>query len=552
MILMKRFFAVFFFLVSITPHLCAASLSSKTLTSDLGYYRKISREQNLDANSRSYVLLRIKEKYTGSKVDISPVIYELNRLGQLKNTRGRHPEQSEGSRSLSKNEILRPKNGTQNDTAVGRVEKVLVFETPADSRIAITVSGDKRSNYFLLRDPDPSQPPKIVLDLYGVKDALSKKARDIRVNNGLFSRVQAGQFEGEPDNIVRIAAQLKKDRPYKIKKEEDKWLIIALKDVPAAAPVTAQPAPLLKPAAPETDEKVEKSTSTNNAAAQQIAKTDIATTYHIEPGDVLSISVYPADELSREVVVQQDGRITFPLLGSQEAKGTTPEQLGEAMSKNLGRYIAAPQVSVTVRQFSRRQVFITGEVHSVGAYSYKENMRLLEFISSSGGFTENADRREVKIYRGPPTKRRIHTVNVDEIMHSGDFSKDFLLEPGDIIEISKGRIRVAVLGDVHTPGYYDYKENMQLIELISLAGGFNDSANISGVNILHPAPEGKQTVTKANLKKILTGTTQDVVVMSGDTVYVPKKSIASAGWFMSNILPWISLVSLVFVIRAGI
>ena len=176
----------------------------------------------------------------------------------------------------------------------------------------------------------------------------------------------------------------------------------------------------------------------------------------------------------------------------------------------------------------------------------------MEFISSIGGFTDAANRKEVKIYRGPPTKRQVHLVDVEDLIKSGDFTKDFLLEPGDIIEVQKGQPRIAILGEIKVPGYYDYKENMHLVDLVSSAGGFTDNAKITDVSIIHPSPDNKMTVVKVNLKKILSGKDRDVAVLSGDTVFFPKGTVASGSLFITNIMPWITLLTLVFAVRGGI
>ena len=520
------FISLVFFLATTTAY--AAALTSQTLKNDIAYYQRITREKNLNVNDRYFVLSRIREKYNGWQVNLAPLAAEIDLLARP------------------------PANTQAGDGAHGTVEKILVSESESESRVTITATGVKRSNYFLMRDPDPSLPPMVVLDLYGAKETLSEKAKNIALSNGLFSRVRAGQFEDAPDYIVRIVAEMRKESPYKIKKDDTGWLIIAeKKPAPAAAApqndvvaAKTEKAPL-PVAAPETV------ASTAPAPGE---KSSVGAQYRIEAGDILSVAVYPAEELSREVVVQPDGKIPFALIGSAEAKGNTPDQLSEQLSKNLGRFISNPQVTVSVRQFSRRQVFVTGEVRTPGAYNYKENLRLMEFISSAGGFAENADRKSVKIFRGPPTRRQTHNVNIEEIVRSGDFSKDFLLEPGDIIEVPKGRARVAILGDVRNPGYYDYRENMQLLELISLAGGFSDTAQIAKVTVLHPGPEpgAADKTLLVNLNKTLSGQQKDKTIAPGDTVYVPKKAIATANWFATTILPWLSLISLVFVIRGGI
>jgi polysaccharide export outer membrane protein len=252
------------------------------------------------------------------------------------------------------------------------------------------------------------------------------------------------------------------------------------------------------------------------------------------------------------VMVQPDGNIAFPLIGSVSAKGNNSVQLASALQASLRKYVTNPKVKVTVKKFSGMQIFVTGEVRSVGSYNYNENLKLLQFISSIGGFTSEANRQAIKIYRGSQDKRKTFTVNIEDVINSGDLSKDFVLQPGDIVEVTKGSAKVAILGDIRSPGYYDLKENMRLLELISLAGGFTDNAKIGKVSIINEYDiNTPKKVREVNLNKILAGKQDDVAIKKGDTVYIPKTNIASANWFLSNIMPWLSLISVVFVLSGN-
>jgi protein involved in polysaccharide export with SLBB domain len=526
---MRIFFkpAILLALMLIPALLAAAELSGQTLQADINFYRNTTKKDNLNANDRAYILNRIKTKYAGSSVNLSPLTKEMQNITGPLGTQTTAPSKS------------------------AAVQKLLLSEKAEGSVITITASGVERSNYFLLRDPDPAVPPKIVLDLYGVSNQLSKAARDIRPKNGLFSRVRTGVFSKEPE-IVRVVADMRQDGPYVVQNNGNQWVIVAEnpRAIESVASVPAQP---FIPAITTANTAPAAETVPSAAQPDEIPQAPSINLkdYKIEAGDVLSVSVIPAEELTREVIVQPDGKIPFPLIGSIQAKGLTAHSLEESLQKSLGRFVSNPRITVAVRQFSRRQVFITGEVRSVGSYSFKDNMRLMEFISSVGGFNDSADRAHVKVYRGPATKRQTHVVDLDTLIKSGDFSKDFLLEPGDIIEVPKGQARIAVLGEVRSPGYYDYKENMKLVELISLAGGYTDSAKItdisviindSGVSLSTSTLASTSKVVKINLDKILSGSQRDVSVASGDTIYIPKKGLASAGWFVNNILPWLTLV----------
>ncbi|MBN1622141.1 MAG: polysaccharide biosynthesis/export family protein [Endomicrobiales bacterium] len=521
----NKIIAAFFLIFLFNQTSFAAPLSKKTLENDITYYRKVSNNQNLNINDRYYILLRIEQKYKDSGIDLAPLQMEMKKLKTA------------------------PAAPVPAKVQYGTVEKILIEETDEISKITITTKGSKRSNYFLLRDPDPKKSPKIILDLYDVNENLTNAAKDIKTKKGVFSRVTAEQFDQDPDKIVRIVAEMREEKPYKINKENDLWIITAEKKKitksKKSEPEVTQPKPIPQPQAASPSGSVDKPLP---------KKDSISESYNIEMGDVLNIDVYPAEELSREVIVQPDGNISVPLIGITKARGLTPEKLQDVLAKDLSKYITNPKVTVSVKKFSRRQIFITGEVRGVGAYDYKEDLRLMEFISSLGGFTKDADRRQIKVYRGPVTNRQTHFVDVEQIIKTGDFSKDFLLEPGDIIEVPKGGSKVVILGDVTYPGYHNYNDNMNITDLISLAGGFKDSAKIQKINILRndEKDENKRQVIKVDLKKILTGQAKDVPLKSGDTVYVPKKSLARANWFLTYVMPWVSLGLLIATISGGI
>ena len=272
--------------------------------------------------------------------------------------------------------------------------------------------------------------------------------------------------------------------------------------------------------------------------------------YRIEQGDVLSIFVQPADELSRETIVLQDGTIDFPLIGNVKAKGLTAKELSKVIEQGLSLYVTKPSVSVRVKYFSRRQVFVMGEVLRPGAYEYRENLRLFDLITTAGGFTQFSGTKNIKVHRGEPQDRKTINVDLDEILKSGDLSKDFILEPGDIVEVPRQPKKISVIGEVRTPGNYDWKENMFVLDAVSVAGGPGDLAKLGSVKVFRETGTSRKTF-EVNLKKVMSGNTQlDKKLEPGDIVFVPKKTLASGQWFVNTVLPWLSLISLVLVIIA--
>ena len=160
--------------------------------------------------------------------------------------------------------------------------------------------------------------------------------------------------------------------------------------------------------------------------------------YQIGPGDVVSITVSPAQEYSREVTVQPDGKIELSLLGSVRVGGLTAEELQKNLREKLARYVASPEVTVNVRRFSGRRVAIIGEVRSPGYYDYRDRMRLLELVSLAGGITENAKTSKVNVLRAGSSGNESFTVNLSSVL-DGHIDRDVPLYACDTIYVHKQR-----------------------------------------------------------------------------------------------------------------
>jgi len=157
--------------------------------------------------------------------------------------------------------------------------------------------------------------------------------------------------------------------------------------------------------------------------------------YTIKPGDTLNIIVFPTEDLSKEVVVQKDGKISMKLLGEIQASGFTLQELSKKIENGLAKYISNPLVSVTLKEFGKRRVYIMGQTKSPGGYDYKDNMKLLELLSLSSGYTNDADLSKVKIFRGTSDKRTVIEVNMEDVVNKGEINKDVELQIDDIVYI---------------------------------------------------------------------------------------------------------------------
>ncbi len=156
--------------------------------------------------------------------------------------------------------------------------------------------------------------------------------------------------------------------------------------------------------------------------------------YFIGPEDVLEISVWKNEDLSRVTTVRPDGMIALPLIGDVQAAGLTPEELRKAIVNKLKEYQETVVVSVIVQEVNSFKVFIMGEVAAPGTYTLKRNTTILQAIAMAGGFTEYASRNDIVLIRersgGSEEEEKID-IRFKDIIHKQH--KNLLLRPGDTI-----------------------------------------------------------------------------------------------------------------------
>lgn len=158
--------------------------------------------------------------------------------------------------------------------------------------------------------------------------------------------------------------------------------------------------------------------------------------YIIGAGDVLKIFVWGNTELSGEVPVRPDGRITTPLVEDMVASGKTPTQLARDMEQKLKRYMKKPVVTVTVTQFVGRfteQIRVVGEVAKPMTLPYRESITVLDVIIAVGGLTDFAAGNRATIARTVNGKiKKIH-VKLDDLLEDGDMRANLYMQPGDVL-----------------------------------------------------------------------------------------------------------------------
>jgi polysaccharide export outer membrane protein len=156
--------------------------------------------------------------------------------------------------------------------------------------------------------------------------------------------------------------------------------------------------------------------------------------YTIGVTDVLQISVWKNPELSIQAPVRPDGKISVPLLDDVQAEALTPEELKEVITRELGEFVVAPDVTVLVLQMNSRFVSVIGEIVRTVRVPLTRDMRVLEAITVAGGFSTFADRGDVRIVRRSPTGEEIeYRFDYDDYIRGHAPGTNIVLRHGDMI-----------------------------------------------------------------------------------------------------------------------
>jgi polysaccharide export outer membrane protein len=169
------------------------------------------------------------------------------------------------------------------------------------------------------------------------------------------------------------------------------------------------------------------------ANARQSPKEPALEEYRIGPEDLLAISVWKNEAMSRVVAVRPDGMISLPLLDDIKAAGLTPMQLRDLLAHKLAEYVPSPSVSVIVNEVRSFKVSVIGEVVRPARYELRSRTSVLDVLAMAGGFNQFAARTRIVILRQDGAKRMRINFNYNRVM-SGDGDEESLyLRPGDII-----------------------------------------------------------------------------------------------------------------------
>jgi polysaccharide biosynthesis/export protein len=164
------------------------------------------------------------------------------------------------------------------------------------------------------------------------------------------------------------------------------------------------------------------------AAAQEGA-------YQINAGDVLDVSVWGEEDLTRQVLVLPDGTMTVPLAGQMQAEGRTTAELEEEMRQRLARYVPNALVTIGVYNAAGNRFYVTGEVNRPGEYQITRPIDVMQALSLAGGLTAFASQNNIRILRRDGDEQVALPFRYRDVRSGNRLETNIHLQAGDVIVV---------------------------------------------------------------------------------------------------------------------
>ena len=264
--------------------------------------------------------------------------------------------------------------------------------------------------------------------------------------------------------------------------------------------------------------------------------------------DVISITVYGEPDLTvASLPIRPDGQISFSLVGDIQAEGLSVQELKDALTEKLSKFLREPNVSVIVLQFNSLEYTLNGEIVKPGTYPLVTDVTLVQAIAKAGGLAKgqfHASIVDVADISHATLVRRGELLPIDfvRLLHDGDMRFDVKMMPGDYVYIPSGLSNeVYLLGELVKADVIPFKDGLSLSAALARVTGFTPDADITRVHIVR-GTLSNPVLTVVNLEMVFAGEQRDFLLKEGDIVYIPPSGLTSWSRIVSKIIPSIQSI----------
>lgn len=218
-------------------------------------------------------------------------------------------------------------------------------------------------------------------------------------------------------------------------------------------------------------------------------------------GDRLSITVYGQDDLTTRTDIAADGTIAMPLLGRVEVAGMTPPAAARVIEGRLeqGGYLRRAHVNLLVEENRSNTISVLGQVNNPGQVPLTGPTSLTQALAMVGGINKEGGERIVLIRQGNDGRQSRREFRLDELLDSSaEASVPVNLRRGDTLFVPRAD-QFYVHGQVQRPGTYPLDRPLNVMQALSVSGGFGPAARTSGLVLYRKQPDGRVVELDAKL-----------------------------------------------------
>ena len=157
--------------------------------------------------------------------------------------------------------------------------------------------------------------------------------------------------------------------------------------------------------------------------------------YRIQPGDVLTVSVWKEKDLALDILVRPDGGLSFPLAGDLMATGRSVDEVRQDLTQKLKTYIPDPVVTVMLKQIGGNHVYVLGKVNRPGEFPYSKPVDVMQALALAGGATPYAALNDIVILRRSSDRVDAIRFHYSEVERGKQLAQDIVLQSGDTVVV---------------------------------------------------------------------------------------------------------------------
>jgi polysaccharide export outer membrane protein len=158
-------------------------------------------------------------------------------------------------------------------------------------------------------------------------------------------------------------------------------------------------------------------------------------TYQLGSEDTIEISVWKEPDLTKQLIVRPDGKITYPLVGELQAGGLTVEQLQQEIAKRLAKYVTDANVTVILLKTQHYKIYVTGKVNKPGDFVVGRTVDVMQAIAMAGGLTPFASPKDIVILRKVGGQEEVYPFNYKAVSQGESLEQNRTLLPGDVVVV---------------------------------------------------------------------------------------------------------------------